>query len=543
MLGTSRPAERRIKTGICGWADKRVWFVVVLICLFWLKPAWAETLADIDAEIQTDKTLIRVSGQDAYNVYAGVTNDRLNRKIAILNSSGITNFASVGKYSNFYSFTGTSGVTDTTIDLITTTSTVRLYRRSNSLSREVMGAGYLGSWWSGSYLGVNDTRNKQAVLAAWGSDLQRIYVIDVPAGITLVGGIASPMEKNGEYRYGGAYQYYYRGALRNWVVYALSAPDYLESYAASATGAQKAARLSLEDIGDYLADERQRTLPKSSERLYQPNGGEGGWFRIYGGTLRYGSDGAAFNLDFHGLHGGWDMLARNENKDKTDQLRVGALIGCGSLDQTDGASNVKNAIKNTYAGVYTQYQSDPAGRQSWYGNAVAMLGRLEFNNQVPGEAGYGLNQSYAGHILAFSLENGMTLRRAKGWIVEPQLQLLYTKLYQDNFQDSLGARVELRSNDSLLGRLGVMALRSIRNQAGRQTRFWLKASAFHEFCGANSLDVAGDMALSNPGRNFVQLGGGLEHELDTNIKISANWTQSFGDERGYRWSLLMMKHW
>ena len=80
-------------------------------CLFPAKSASAETLADVDALIQADKTLVRVPGQVAYNVYAGVTTPLLDRKIAILNAAGVTHFASAGSYSNFYSFTGLAGVT------------------------------------------------------------------------------------------------------------------------------------------------------------------------------------------------------------------------------------------------------------------------------------------------------------------------------------------------------------------------------------------------------------------------------------------------
>ena len=177
----------------CRFAVKYVALVFFLGCLLSFQSGWAETLADIDAEIQTDKTLVRVAGQDAADVYAGVTNSRLDRKIAVLNSAGVTNFAYTGSYSNFYSFTGLAGVTDTQLEIVTTTSSQRLYRRANGTAKET--TGYLGSWWSGTYLGINSTRNDQAVLAAWGSDLQKIYVVDVPAGITLIGGTASPMEK------------------------------------------------------------------------------------------------------------------------------------------------------------------------------------------------------------------------------------------------------------------------------------------------------------------------------------------------------------
>lgn len=522
-------------------AGKWIGSLIFLVFLLSFQPGWAETLADVDAEIQTDKTLVKVAGQDAADVYAGVTNSRLDRKIAILNSAGITNFASSGSYSNFYSFTGTLGVTDTKIDIITTAATKRLYRRANGTAQETVN--YLGSWYSGEYLGYTSTRNDQAVLAAWGSDLKKIYVIDVPTGITMVGGYASPMEKNGEYRYGGAYQYYYRGALHSWLVYALYAPDYLESYAAAVTAAQKTARTALEDVNEYLADLRYRPLPAAGGKPAQPGGESDIWFRFYGGNSRYGDGSADFNSDFFGLHGGWNKLARGGKTGEKDRLNFGALIGYGNFNQNDSASSVKNSLKNSYLGLYTLYQVDPAARRSWYGSAVATLGKLEFNNQVPGESGYGLNQSYSGGVFAVSLENGLTLRQTKGWYIEPQLQLLYTKLNQDNFRDNLGALITLRGNESLIGRIGVMALRKTQNQAGRQNKYWLKVSWLREFCGANAADVAGDLAQSSNSRNYYQLHAGVEQEIDRGLSISGALTQNFGDERGFRWNLLLTKTW
>lgn len=80
----------------------------------------AETLADIDAEIQTNKTIqAHRPGLDAYNIYDGVTDARLDRKITILKTTNVnsrfyqrwdnTLGAYVAVYDNFYSFTGTVG--------------------------------------------------------------------------------------------------------------------------------------------------------------------------------------------------------------------------------------------------------------------------------------------------------------------------------------------------------------------------------------------------------------------------------------------------
>lgn len=540
------------------------------VCLFLLAglspltPAAAETLADVDADIQGgDTTPTRIAGQAAYNVYTDVTgnpNSFLNRKIVILNAAGITNFASVGSYNNFYSFTGRAGFTDTNIDIVTTASALRLYRRGSSSRLETQS--YLGNWWGGSYLGTGATRDGQAVLAAWGSDLNRIYVIDVPAGTTLVGGQAAPMEQGGEYRAGGAYQYYYRGVPLSWLVYAIYAPDYLKSYASAVTGAQRLGRGSLEDIGGHLDDLRHRTLTNGAGDAYAEGAesparqmpakgsrGDGGekltntWFRFYGGYSRL-NDGGETGQKTQGLHLGWEKLVRGGASGGEDRWHIGAVLGQGSLAQNDVASDVKNDITHTYGGVYSVYQSHPDRSRSWYGSAALLYGHLRFANKVPGElAGYGLNQDYSGKMLAAMLDSGLTFRRSDGWFVEPQLKLYYTKVLQDAFTDKLGANVSVQRGESLAGRLGIMVLRKKEIGGGRQSTLWARASYQREFCGKNRVDVAGDGAISGSGRNVYQLDVGVDFDISGSVSVSGDVTRVFGDERGCRGSLALKSFW
>jgi len=512
-----------------------------VVCLFPVQPASAETLADVDAEIHTDKTLVRVPGQTADNVYAGVTNSRLDRKIAILNAAGITHFASVGNYSNFYSFTGLAGVTDTQLSVVTTTSTQRLYRLGNTQREESQT--YLGAWWGGQYRGTNQTRSQEAVLSTWG-DLQRIYVMDMPAGYSMVTGLTSPMEQNGEYQPGGAVQYYYYGAPGSWLVYALYMPDYLESYAAAVTGAQKLGRNSIEDINRHLTDLRYQTSVDAKAVDADGLQSSNIWFRLYGGNSQYTASSGDFDANSNGMHGGWDRLIKGGNPGEQDRLHIGALIGRGTFNQNDTASGVKNDIANTYAGIYSLYQSKPASSRSWFGSAIATYGRLEFSNKVPGESlGLGLNQAYDGNLLTASLESGLTFRRQNGWFIEPQAQLLYTKILQGDFSDNLGATISLRGNESLLGRIGVMALRKIQNKDGQQTNLWVRASYLREFCGANSVDVSGDLAQSFNGRNYYQINAGANVDITRKLSINGDVAKTFGDEHGYRFSLLLTNIW
>jgi outer membrane autotransporter protein len=499
---------------------------VLIACLAPPCPAAAETLADIDAVIQAgDKTLVRVPGQDAYNVYQGIDTGLLDRKIAVLTAAGIATFASAGHYGNFYSFTGLAGVTDTKIEIVTTTAPMRLYRRGNSSVQETQT--YLGSWWGGEYRGIQASRDQQAILAAWGSDLNRIYVIQVPAGTTLLGGLAAPMEKNGEYRAGGAYQYYYRGAPASWLVYALYAPDYLQSYASAVTGAQKLARSGLEDIGVRLEDLRLAAGSSSARET-------GPWLRLYGGYTRQAGGGGDFGQKAGGLHAGWENLIKGGTPRERDTWHIGAFLGQGAFNQSEAASGVKNDLTNTYAGLYTLYRARPDRPRSWYGAAAILYGSLKTANHVPGELGYGLNQTYHGNLLAASLENGLTIRRPGDWIVEPQLGLTYAQILQSDFADNLGAAVSIKRGRSVVGRLGLLVRRSLDGPDNRHAAFWVRAGYQREICGPNIVDVAGDLASGDGGRNTCLLGIGAERWIGNRLSLRGEISKLFGGERGYR---------
>jgi hypothetical protein len=132
------------------------WVVIYLglLSLLYLPAASAESLSDIDREIQADSTLrIDRGGLDGHNVYEGVTTSRLDRKIKILQAAGINSrfhetSDGLRDYTSFYSFTSTTGVTDTGLTLTTTDDNLRLYRRGSSGYKEA--SGYLGSWWGSS---------------------------------------------------------------------------------------------------------------------------------------------------------------------------------------------------------------------------------------------------------------------------------------------------------------------------------------------------------------------------------------------------------
>ncbi|MBU1231631.1 MAG: autotransporter outer membrane beta-barrel domain-containing protein [Proteobacteria bacterium] len=524
-------------------------FLPGVMFLLPLPLASAETLADIDQEIQSNKTIKSDrDGLDAFNIYEGVTDSRLDRKVKILQNAGINpRFYQTGSgvtdYTNFYSFTSLVGVTDTKLDIVSPNATFRLYRRGNSGYKEALG--YLGSWWGDQYRGIQASRDEQAILAAWGSDLQRIYVIDMPPGYTLVGGIAAPMEKNGEYRSGGAYQYYYRGALTSWLVYALYAPDYLKSYSGAVTSAQKAGRSIATDLGWHLDQTRH-----AAGNLHDSGAGEAGnpegelWLRVFGGNLDYEEvDGSSVNSQTGGMSIGWQRMINGQQSADQSRGYWGVMFGLGVNLQKYGISDVENKSKATVGGVYGLYMQSSDSPRSWYGSGSILFGGLDFENTVPGELGYGLNQDYDGNITAVTVENGISFRQNNSWAIEPQLQLSYLRIGQSDFNDNLGARVSLNQGESFQGRLGIAVRKTLSSAQDRQSSIWAKLGYICDFSNPNEVSVAGDLAISELNQNSYVLTVGADYKLSKSLNLQGQVEEVFDGEKGFQGNLALKYTW
>lgn len=526
-------------------------FAFIVAGFIWLPTAMAETLADIDAEIQGNRSIqTHRSGLDAYNIYDGVTNGRLDRKWAILQAAGVSSYFLTSNYANFYSFTGTAGVTDTKLDLVTTTATQRLFRRSAGAGSEIA-RGYFGAWWGDRYRGIQASRDEQAILAAWGSDLRRIYVIDVPAGYTLVGGIASPMEKNGEYRAGGAYQYYYSGNLatmRGWLVYALYAPDYTKSYAGAVTSAQAAGRGIAADLSRHLDQTRYSGyLPESPESRHQT--GEF-WIRGFGGTMNtLEGEGSSVRSLTSGVSLGWQRPTHDHTPGARQKSYFGVLLSQGQNSRQYGVSDygggqVETTTTTTVAGIYGLHVNRPESANAWYGQWSLLYGGINYRNVVPGEiAGAGLIQRYDGTIAILTLENGVSFRQKNGWLLEPQLQLSYTHIQQKDFRDNLGALIALRRGNSLWGRLGFEARRTMGRTPERKSCYWARISYSREFLARNEVDVAGDLGRSVANRDTFSAALGTILQLGRNVGLQAEAVQYFGGDKGAQAQLSVNYSW
>lgn len=503
---------------------------------------WNNSLAVIDAQIQAQGTspVQSIGGQAAANIVPGVTKALLEQKRVILANAGFGSFAGSNYYSNFYSFTSMPGFTDTQVTVVETEQPLKLLRRGNHQAVNEIARGYLGSWWSGKYYSPQDTRNGLAILDAWGSDLQDIYVISVPAGTQLLGGLAAPMTEGDEYRPGGAYQYWKRSTdaenTMGWLVYALYAPDYLASYSGAIIGAQKLSRDIAGNL-DFHMDELRRSP------VTDKNTNTSMWLSTCGNDTAYNVSGANMHGQTKDIQFGWDRLIKGSATGEKERFYVGLVVGHGVTKQSNRANGVENRITGNYAGIYSLSRTSVKNNRSTYGKASLLSGGLNLENNIPGYFGYGLEQGYGGHFFIASMEHGVTLLRKKGLVLEPQVQLLYTRVSHREFIDQVGADVSVKSGDSLRARIGLEFGRTVAGKNGQERSSWLELDYIHEFKGRNTVDISGEQNSCRLGRNTYQINLGIKSGLNPNLDIQGEISKAFGEEQGYQGTLLLSAHW
>jgi len=186
----------------------------------------------------------------------------------------------------------------------------------------------------------------------------------------------------------------------------------------------------------------------------------------------------------------------------------------------------------------------PESTRAWYGQWSLLHGGVDFHNVVAGEiVGAGLTQKYNGTVTMLTLENGVSFRQTKGWLLEPQLQLSYTHVHQGDFRDNLGALVSLQRGDSLEGRLGLEARRTLGKTPDQTSCYWARASYSREFLGRNEVSVAGDLARSETKKDAFSIALGTNLRLGRNFSLQAEAVRFFGGEKGIQANLAVNYVW
>jgi fibronectin-binding autotransporter adhesin len=161
--------------------------------------------------------------------------------------------------------------------------------------------------------------------------------------------------------------------------------------------------------------------------------------------------------------------------------------------------------------VTSSYQA----AKGWYLDAVVQETRYFSEVRTSERGKTGDPKGWGGGV---SLEGGYPFEVSKKLIVEPQAQLAYQRVTFDKFKDVDRIAVDLESGDSLRGRLGVRAQKTLDVKEQKWSLF-LELNVIHEFLGEGKIKAGGVGFGADTGGTSLQFGGGLDTRLGPNAAV------------------------
>ncbi|WP_171825448.1 autotransporter family protein [Klebsiella aerogenes] len=285
-------------------------------------------------------------------------------------------------------------------------------------------------------------------------------------------------------------------------------------------------------LGNYLAaqgmflhkrDDRDQLTFRNEDNLNT-------WMYVKG---RYhendaGGDKVSYDTTTTVLQVGSDFMSKPMDK---GILRAGGMFGAGQAKtDSDAKHNVRNAqgkVDGFNVGLYATWQEDPKLRlgsyidtwasYSWYNNTVTS----NRNNEKYDSKGFAASVE-VGHAWVIPSENART------WKIEPQAQMIYSYLDQENHTDPDGVRVTTVDNNSLFGRLGVKSSYFEQQDVKAWQPYvavnWLKGT------GQNDLAFNGEKVSNDTpdDRGQLELGvtGNVNETTTISLRASGEWGEN-----------------
>ncbi|HIC8356901.1 TPA: autotransporter outer membrane beta-barrel domain-containing protein [Klebsiella aerogenes] len=301
-------------------------------------------------------------------------------------------------------------------------------------------------------------------------------------------------------------------------------------------GGQSAPEVMAPEVGAYLGNylaAQSMFLHKRDDRdqlTFRNEDNLNTWMYVKG---RYhendaGGDKVSYDTTTTVLQVGSDFMSKPMDK---GILRAGGMFGAGQAKtDSDAKHNVRDAqgkVDGFNVGLYATWQEDPKLRlgsyidtwasYSWYNNTVTS----NRNNEKYDSKGFAASVE-VGHAWVLPSDNART------WKIEPQAQMIYSYLNQENHTDPDGVRVTTVDNNSLFGRLGVKS--SYFEQ--HDVKAWQPYVAVNWLKGAGQNDLAfnGEKVSNDTpdDRGQLELGvtGNVNETTTISLRASGEWGEN-----------------
>ncbi|OLR18554.1 autotransporter family protein [Enterobacter kobei] len=301
-------------------------------------------------------------------------------------------------------------------------------------------------------------------------------------------------------------------------------------------------------LGNYLAaqqmfihkrDDREQLLARGTDE-------KNGWMYVRGRYHDNNVDGTlgSYNTKMHVIQMGSDLLTRISEE---GEWHAGFMLGAGlSETHAQAALNKRSAkghVSGYNVGLYATWQQDPELRLGSY--IDSWVAANWYDSWVQGDRA--AREDYSSNGFAASIEAGhawlLDSVTDRHWKVEPQGQIVYSYLEQNDHTENDGTRIAVPDDDSYLTRLGVRFSNVDKTTPGAWQPWvavnWLNGA------GMNDLEFNGESAHDETPENRGQLEVGISGDLNKNMSISVRalgeWGENSYDAYGghvlwnYRW--------
>jgi outer membrane autotransporter protein len=261
------------------------------------------------------------------------------------------------------------------------------------------------------------------------------------------------------------------------------------------------------------------------------------WGRGGGSDLSYEVDkGWNFDQQTYGFQIGGDYTF-----DLTDaRVSIGAFGGYGWSDADvygDFGSRSRLKLDGWNAGAYATIRQvgGSAPGVGGYADFVFKYDSLDvdINADRQLENALSITANTNASVWGGSGEVGYGFDVGSGFVIQPQAQLTYANVSQDDYTDSYGLRIRPEDADSLIGRLGIQLQTTIPGINGQSFTPWAVFNVLSEFMGDNDTNVAGTVLTSDIGGTWYNAGLGFNAAITENVALYGSGEYNFGDVEGW----------
>lgn len=201
----------------------------------------------------------------------------------------------------------------------------------------------------------------------------------------------------------------------------------------------------------------------------------------------------------------------------------GRMIWGGAFDYMDGRTDLKSIngdggtdrLEGTFYATYI-------GDSGYYGDLVLRVGRLDNDFQLTTPTtGQKLDADYKNWLYGLSFETGVKLENDTKWWLEPQVQMQYMRIEDENYRTQQ-TTVDMEAIDSLITRAGFRMGRTLSDD--KVSNVYFKADVLHEWLGEQKIRVS-DVTTPASGSTFTIDNKGTYFDVGAGFQFKA--TKSF----------------